>query len=116
MGTVTGPVLLGAMANVVMWRKKCSGEKEGAMSELHAVTLLRTLICLPKLLEHNMAALCEPVMQNLFKPHFVTSRISDSSWAPVTHAYNPSYSGGREWEDGGSRLALAKGVHKKPSQ
>jgi hypothetical protein len=30
-----------------------------------------------------------------------------SSWAPVAHAYNPSYSGGKDQEDLGSKLAWA---------
>jgi hypothetical protein len=37
----------------------------------------------------------------------------------VVHVYNPSYKGGRNWEDGGSRPAWAKkkeNVSKTPSQ
>jgi hypothetical protein len=30
------------------------------------------------------------------------------SWTPVAHAYNPSYSGGRDYEDCSSKSALAK--------
>jgi hypothetical protein len=30
-----------------------------------------------------------------------------SSWAPVAHAYNPSYRGGRDQEDQGSKPAQA---------
>jgi hypothetical protein len=40
------------------------------------------------------------------------------SWEPVAHPYNPSYSGGRDWEDHNSKPALANGswnpILKKP--
>jgi hypothetical protein len=33
--------------------------------------------------------------------------INTFSWAPVAHAYNPSYSGGRDQEDSGLKAAWA---------
>jgi hypothetical protein len=32
------------------------------------------------------------------------------SWAPVAHSYNPSYSGGRDQEDCGLKLAQANSL------
>jgi hypothetical protein len=34
-------------------------------------------------------------------------KIRHASWAPVVHACNPSYSGGKDQEDHGLRLAQA---------
>jgi hypothetical protein len=43
-----------------------------------------------------------------------------SCWAPVAQAYNPSYSGGRDQEDRGSKPAWANSlqdpISKNPSQ
>jgi hypothetical protein len=51
------------------------------------------------------------------KVHDLESLVA-SSWAPVAHAYNPSYSGGRDQEDSGSRLVQANSwwdlILKKP--
>jgi hypothetical protein len=41
-------------------------------------------------------------------------------WAPVTHTYNPNYSGGKDQEDRGSKLSQASSsqdpISKNPSQ
>jgi hypothetical protein len=42
------------------------------------------------------------------------SHCKSFSWAPVAHAYNPSYSGGRDQEDCGSKPGQI--VHENLSQ
>jgi hypothetical protein len=40
----------------------------------------------------------------------IESRMESIVWVPVTHACNPSYSGGRDQEDHGSKPAWANSL------
>jgi hypothetical protein len=48
------------------------------------------------------------------------TKTNKQSWAPVAHACNPSYSGGRDQEDGGLKPAWANSsrdpISKNPCQ
>jgi hypothetical protein len=47
---------------------------------------------------------------------FLTSILQGFSWALVAHAYNPSYSGGRDQEDQGSEPAKANRPYLEKNQ